>query len=659
MRGMATVFRLLAIIATLMLTTGWATAAQPRDSVTVLTDDTYPPYIFRNEKGELQGIVPDLWHVWSERTGIKVTLVGGDWGEIQRRFNSGEGDVIDNLFRTEARDRIYRFSEPYALVDVPLIYSMELGDLDGLDLVHDMVIGVKDGDSCRDHLLSVGADNQRKFSSYDAMIDAAVAGRIKVFCMDKPPAAFLLAKRDVIGRFLATAPIYSGHVHWAVRRGDDQTFGLIQSGFARIKPAERKEIEDQWLGSSLNQFGEEQKYRYIRPLIIGLLSVAAALGLWSWLLKKQVRHRTHSLGKALDELKVSESRFRTIFDSVADAILIQDARNGRILLANQAFARMFGYDLDELANLRLNDIRAEPHDQPPSPEPSPRNEWRAWRKDGTLFWIEAEASLASFDGATELMLLVIHDITERRDYDERLRRSIEALTRSNADLEQFAMVASHDLREPLRMISTHIGLLKRNLGAELKPEVALELDFAETGAKRLDRMVLDLLTYSQSGRPDSPRELVRLDQILHKVRARLEPILNETGTMLQLPHHLPRVEGCAADFEQLFLQLFDNALKFRHPDRLPSVSLSAEREPGFWKFTIADNGIGLDMKFAESIFLIFRRLHPRESYGGTGIGLALCRRIVLHHGGRIWIDSTADHGCRITFTLPAQTIPGA
>jgi len=120
---MATVFRLLAIIATLMLTTGWATAAQPRDSVTVLTDDTYPPYIFRNEKGELQGIVPDLWHVWSERTGIKVTLVGGDWGEIQRRFNSGEGDVIDNLFRTEARDRIYRFSEPYALVDVPLNYS--------------------------------------------------------------------------------------------------------------------------------------------------------------------------------------------------------------------------------------------------------------------------------------------------------------------------------------------------------------------------------------------------------------------------------------------------------------------------------------------------------------------------------------------------------
>jgi signal transduction histidine kinase len=235
---------------------------------------------------------------------------------------------------------------------------------------------------------------------------------------------------------------------------------------------------------------------------------------------------------------------------------------------------------------------------------------------------------------------------KQEDLDERNRD----LVRSNVELEQFAYVASHDLQEPLRKVTSFVQLLQQRYGGELDDRADQYIEFAVDGAKRMQTLVNDLLTFSRVGRTTErflPVELAACAQLA--VSSLSSPIL-ESGARIAVGD-LPVVMGDASLLASLFQNLIGNSVKFRGPDA-PDVHLAAVRQEADWLVTVADNGIGIEPRFSDRIFVIFQRLHGRESYEGTGIGLALCKKIVEFHGGVIWIDTEYQGGTKVCFTLP-------
>ena len=229
------------------------------------------------------------------------------------------------------------------------------------------------------------------------------------------------------------------------------------------------------------------------------------------------------------------------------------------------------------------------------------------------------------------------------------KRQVE-LQRSNADLEQFAYVASHDLQEPLRKVASFCQMLQRRYGTALDDRAQQYISFAVDGATRMQRLINDLLTFSRIGRVYDDLSTVELDAVVARARGNVA-----TGPVtLEIPP-LPAVTGDATLLTMLWQNLLSNAVKFRHPERQAVVRVTAEppAEGGtLWRFAVEDNGIGIEPQFAEKIFVIFQRLHSRETYSGTGSGLAICKKVVEHHGGSIELDTTYTEGARFTFTLP-------
>ncbi|MGW5334417.1 sensor histidine kinase [Streptomyces bauhiniae] len=234
------------------------------------------------------------------------------------------------------------------------------------------------------------------------------------------------------------------------------------------------------------------------------------------------------------------------------------------------------------------------------------------------------------------------------------------LRRSNVELEQFAYVASHDLQEPLRKVASFCQLLEKRYYDKLDDRGRQYIDFAVDGAKRMQVLINDLLTFSRVGRLTDDRVPVGLDKALEKAMMNLATAVEESGARVERPKEMPEVVGDPTLFAMLWQNLIGNALKFRHPDRAPQVTVTCEPapdEPGSMLLSVSDNGIGIPGEFADKVFVIFQRLHSRDTYGGTGIGLALCKKIVEHHGGRIWLDTEYTGGTRFRFTLPVATAP--
>jgi signal transduction histidine kinase len=237
---------------------------------------------------------------------------------------------------------------------------------------------------------------------------------------------------------------------------------------------------------------------------------------------------------------------------------------------------------------------------------------------------------------------------------DRLTAQADELQRSNAELEQFAYVASHDLQEPLRKVASFSQMLRRRYSDRLDERANQYIDFAIDGANRMQTLINDLLEFSRVGRFHEARANVDLEEVYATTVNTLSIAVDEAGA--RISHDpLPTVTGDPGQLGQLLQNLLSNAIKFRSPDRSPQIHLSATRNDDLWHFAVSDNGIGIGAEYAERVFVIFQRLHTREAYPGTGIGLAICKKIVEFHGGTIGVDTTHTPGTRITFTLPADT----
>lgn len=359
-----------------------------------------------------------------------------------------------------------------------------------------------------------------------------------------------------------------------------------------------------------------------------------------------------------EALKENEKRFRSTFEQAAVGIA-HVALDGRYVRANQKICDILGHTSAEFVDLTFRDI-THPDDLGEIIEQLRRllsgevdtfcSEKRMVRKDGSFVWINLTASLHRDKlNAPNYFILVVEDISRRKATEQALQATLSELERSNSELQQFAYVASHDLQEPLRMVSSYVRLLERRYKEKLDADADEFITYAADGAKRMQRLINDLLQYSRVGSRRRPFEPTDCEAVLNQVLANLQVAIERTNAQITRDP-LPTVMADKSQLEQVFQNLIDNALKFRG-EAPPVIHVSARRNGSHWIFSVRDNGVGIDAQYSDRIFVIFQRLHGREEYPGTGIGLAICKKIVERHDGRIWVESNGDQGSSFFFTV--------
>ena len=266
------------------------------------------------------------------------------------------------------------------------------------------------------------------------------------------------------------------------------------------------------------------------------------------------------------------------------------------------------------------------------------------RRDGTEVPVEIGLNPIETDGGLCVLASVV-DLTARK-------RAEEELKRSNEELERFAYVASHDLQEPLRTVASYVQLLERRYSGKLDADATEFIAFAVEGAKRMQRLIDDLLAFSRVGTRGGEMVAVDSSRVVDLSLENLGAAIAESGARIERGT-LPMVHADPIQCQHLFTNLVGNALKFRGT-AAPVIRIDAARDGAFWRFSVADNGIGIEEKYFERIFVIFQRLHLREEFKGTGIGLAICKKVVERHHGRIWVQSVPGEGSTFLFTLPAE-----
>jgi light-regulated signal transduction histidine kinase (bacteriophytochrome) len=263
--------------------------------------------------------------------------------------------------------------------------------------------------------------------------------------------------------------------------------------------------------------------------------------------------------------------------------------------------------------------------------------------------VELRASRVQYQGQPRV-LGIIRDITERKRAEEALARKAAELERSNQELEQFAYVASHDLQEPLRMVTSYLQLLERRYQDKLDANGHEFIHFAVDGASRMKGLITDLLTYSRAGRQGKPLGPTAVEQVVAYALKNLEIAIEESQAVIT--HDLlPTIAADEGQLVQLFQNLISNAIKFRG-ETPPQIHIGVTQQDDRWCFSVRDNGLGIELEQAERVFVIFQRLHGQGEYPGSGIGLAVCKKIVERHGGWIWLESDVGKGSTFYFTMP-------
>ena len=365
--------------------------------------------------------------------------------------------------------------------------------------------------------------------------------------------------------------------------------------------------------------------------------------------------------EAEEALRESEERFRQTFELAASGIA-HVSLDGHFLRVNRSLCEIFGYRAEELVGKSVRDV-SHPADRGSTDAgraavlagkvESVRLEKRYVRKDGDAVWVDlAIALVRGPDGKPLYEIALFDDITPRKDAEAALHQAHEELKRSNAELGQFAYVASHDLQEPLRMVSSYTQLLQRRYGDRLDGDAREFMAFVVDGAARMKQLIEDLLAYSRVGTRSREFHEVATDAALRRALLNLKSAIDEAGASVSY-EGLPTLEADEVQLAQLFQNLIGNALKFRSAS-VPRISIFSKEKDTEWEFGVRDNGIGIEPQYFERIFMVFQRLHNKGDYPGTGIGLAICKKVVERHGGRIWVESQPEQGTTFYFTLPKK-----
>lgn len=376
--------------------------------------------------------------------------------------------------------------------------------------------------------------------------------------------------------------------------------------------------------------------------------------------------QSEELRRSQQALETQTLMLRSVLDSMAEGLVAADTQ-GKFLLWNPAATKIVGMGAQDVPPGEWNrhygvympdmvtrfPIEQNPLTRAIQGEFSTAEMFLRNPELEEGVWIEISGSpLKDKNGIVRGGVAAFRDITDRKRAQTELARKAEELARSNADLEQFAYVASHDLQEPLRMVTAYTELLAERYRGKLDETADKFIGYAVDGAVRMQVLIQDLLAFSRVGRKEEGYAEVDCNGVMEDVRQTLASAIQESGTIITCSD-LPVILAERTQMVQLFQNLIGNAIKFRG-EKAPAISVRAEKQDQNWRFSVADNGIGIDPEYGENIFVIFQRLHARTEYAGNGIGLAICKKIVERYGGKIWVESQPGAGSTFRFVMPIR-----
>jgi diguanylate cyclase (GGDEF)-like protein/PAS domain S-box-containing protein len=505
-------------------------ADEPRDPkapLIVVSDDNYPPYIFRDSDGNLEGYLVDIWALWEKKTGRKVTLTATDWSKAQQLMAEGKADVIDTVFDTPERRETLDFTKPYADIPVSIYVHASIGGIDGNRALRGFLVGVKGGDACIDRLRAEGITNVQAFDSYADLAAAAAGGRIKIFCLDEPPANYLLYKDGADRAFYKAFTLYTGQFHRAVHKGDSETLSQVERGFAAVTVEEARELQDRWMGPRSHL---PASVRYISYGLLAAIGVGGLLAIWAAALKTEVRRRTR-------ELKQESGRLRTLIETIPDLIWLKDP-DGTYLLCNHGFEDFFGAtepeirgktDFDFVDVALAQSFRHFDRNAIAEGKPTVNQEWVTFANDGRTALLETIKTPMYDDAGTLVGVLgVARDITRMHQAEEDLRQNEALLLQS----QRMASVGHFVLDGNRKIIKTSV-VFTRIFGLPSSQDLSLDAILARIPGEQRDDVAqrLDAFLADGSGQIETEFPIVReVDQSKRWVRISAEIMTDAAGT---------------------------------------------------------------------------------------------------------------------------------
>ncbi|MET3123647.1 diguanylate cyclase (GGDEF)-like protein/PAS domain S-box-containing protein [Oxalobacteraceae bacterium GrIS 2.11] len=397
-------------------------ADQTPAKLRVAMDDDYPPYIFRDSNGALTGYLVDVWKLWATKTGVSVELVATDWNLARQNMDAGRVDVIDTIFQTREREKTLDFMPSYVDIPVSIYVHLGIGGISDLNTLKGFLVAVKEGDSCIGKLQEAGINTLETYPNYETLIKGATEGGAKVFCLDEPPANYLLYRNNAEVKFNKAFKLYEGAFHRAVHKGDTRTMSLLQRGFSAMSAEELKAIDEKWMGTPLNLYPYS---RYLVYALSGIAALAGLLSLWGLTLRRLVRQRT-------EQLYTERSQLRTLVKTIPDMIWLKD-KDGVYLSCNPRFEQFFGkkeadiigktdYDFvdRELADsFRRNDQKAMQ-----AGAPTVNEEWITFASDQSKCLVETiKTPVIDSKGDLIGVLGIARDITTHHQTKQELQSS--------------------------------------------------------------------------------------------------------------------------------------------------------------------------------------------------------------------------------------------
>lgn len=600
-----------------------AFASSPDAPVRVVMDDNYPPYSFRDRNGNLQGILIDQWNEWARVTGSRVELHGMQWISAQFFMSSGQADVIDTIFVTDERRSLYLFEQPYAKIDVPVFVSKNLAGITELRQLRDKPIAVKVGDACIKRLREEGLTNIVEYASYPEIVEKAKRHAVTVFCMDRPPAIYLMGRAGIIDDFSESFILYTGSISRGVHQYDQSLLERMNKGFAKIPPETYADIERRWKGSSPEL---SVRYRYFLVPVAALSVALVILFFVVWLLRRKVAGKSRELDAHKLRLDTSERMNRAIVRALPDPLFIV-TRDGIYVDYSIPESSFFTDIPGGLVGKTLVDVHG----------PAKADEFRSAIRDvldhGGVRILECEIAVPSGVRHLECRIVAMdsrralyttRDITGRMAHEAAMRKSL-------AEKEVLLREIHHRVKNNLQVISSLVGMQTDLLRDEIDRRLMNETQ------RRIQSMALlyELLYRSKDFRSISCAEYFGsiLDELViayHVPSSRISLIRKFDDVRVNLDSVLP--------LGLILTELVTNSLKYAFPAaKVGRLEVFLESGVDFVTLTVRDDGIGLprDVSFEHA----------------TSLGFVLVRSLAMQLGGSVTSASGSGMGTSVSVSF--------
>jgi two-component sensor histidine kinase/ABC-type amino acid transport substrate-binding protein len=582
----------------------------PGETLRVICDDNYPPYVFRDEKGALQGIVVDLWNEWAQVTGNQVELAGMDWQRALQEMKEGKADVIDTIFETVPRMAYFLFTPPYADIEVPIFVHKSISGFSSLESLKGIRIAVKSGDACISVLKNAGITDLIEYASYSEIVDHAKKMDIKAFCMDKPPAMYLMVRAGIDLDYRVVTTLYTGHFSRAVLRGNEGLLNRVQKGFERISEERYRQIERRWFGAT-ESIRFDSRFILIPSFIVFFLFLI--LLVFVQLLKKQVARKTAQLSNEIQKLEESQKRNKSFIEAFPDLFFVLD-RDGKYLDyhctdTNQLKAITCGEEGQTISDFFETEIVERILEAVRKVIETGGLERVEYRLDVPAGRRIFEARIVALDETSALY--IARDITERIEHEKTIAKSLR-------EKEVLLKEIHHRVKNNLQVISSLVSLQAdrfcdaedRSLMQETQQRIQSIAQLHELLYKSDDFLSINIQEY--------------LTEIVDDLIVAYSAIIDRVEIHTEIEDITMNIDF-AMPIGLIVNELVSNSMKYAFPEDLNGhLLIQFARNGNSMILTVSDDGIGLPEDFsvqsAESLGFVLVTSLARQ-LGGSAVRL--------------------------------------